>query len=86
MMQKLLIAAPETLTIAGNRRWRNRRPAEPRMMVEHRRPANLDIVPRRLKPIMHSLLLHRLIVDRRRRRWGINRLRMRTTNQQARTQ
>jgi len=56
-MQKLIIPTTEALTIAREtRRWHRRIPVT-RMMIEHRWPPRLYVMPRGFKSIVQTLLL-----------------------------
>ncbi len=78
-MQELLIPMTEALTIAREtRRWHWRIPVAG-MMIEHWWPPRLYVMPRGFKSIVQTLLLDRLVVEWRRGRRGVNRLRVRAT-------
>ena len=78
-MQKLLITATEALAIGLESRRRHGRIAVARMMIERRRPLIRDIVARGFKALLIALILDRLVVQRGRRRWSVDRLRVGTS-------
>jgi len=82
MTEELLIPTAEALTVAW-KRWREHgRIAVARMMIERGWPPSVYIVPCGFKSIVDTLLLDRLVVERRWRRRCVDRLRVGTTGKQ----